>query len=52
MAPQRVNFGGPPGSDYPGKPSPEVGQDLSDIMSAGAEDGEKGVADGAPLRAA
>lgn len=35
------------GGDNPGKPSPEVGQDLADVVAAGAERGKEGVADGA-----
>ena len=35
------------GGDNPGKPSPEVGQDLADVVAAGAEDGEEGIPDGA-----
>ena len=38
---------GPNGSENPGKASPEVGQDLSDVVAAGAERGKEGVADGA-----
>lgn len=41
----------PNGSENPGKPSPEVGQDLSDVVAAGAERGKEGVADGAFRRA-
>ena len=43
---QRV-FGGPQGSDNPDKPSPEVGQDLADVVAAGAQDGKQGIPDGA-----
>ena len=35
------------GGDHAGKPSLKVGQDLSDVVPAGAEHGEEGVADGA-----
>ncbi len=35
------------GGEYPGKPSSEVGQDLSDVVAAGAKCGKEGVADGA-----
>lgn len=51
MAPLQLIFGRPQGGDDPGKPSPEVGQDLSDVVSAGAEYGEEGIPDGAPQRA-
>ena len=44
-------LGGRHGSDNPGKPSPEVGQDLADVVAAGAEDGEEGIADRACQRA-
>ena len=33
--------------DNPGKPSPEVSQDLADVVAAGVQDGKEGVADGA-----
>ena len=33
------------GNDNPGKPSPEVGQDLSDVVPAGTEDSEDGIPD-------
>ena len=52
MAALQVSFGRPQGSDDPGKPSPEVGQDLADIVSAGAEHGKEGIPDGAFERAA
>ncbi len=35
------------GSDDRGKPSPEVGQDLADVVATGAEHGKEGVANGA-----
>ena len=35
------------GDDNADKPRPEVGQDLADVVPAGAERGEEGVADGA-----
>lgn len=38
--------------DEPCKPSPEVGQYLADIVSAGAEQGKEGIPDGAFERAA
>ena len=47
MVPLRRVFGGPQGRDNPGKPSPEVGQDLEDVVAAGAERSKEGVADGA-----
>jgi len=42
----RVADCGPHDGDDPGKPSPEMCEDLSDVMSAGAEPGEEGVSDG------
>ena len=51
MAPLQLIFGSPHGSDDPGKPSSEMGEDLSYVVSAGAEDGEEGIPDGAPQRA-
>ena len=36
----------PDDGDDPGKPSPEMCEDLSDVVSAGAEHGEEGVSDG------
>lgn len=50
MAPLEGVFGGPQGSDNPSKPSPEVGQDLADVVAAGAEHGEEGIPDGALQR--
>ena len=47
MAPMQRVLGGPKGGDNPGKPSPEVGQDLADVVAAGAENGKYGVANGA-----
>jgi len=41
-----VAFGGKEGGECPGKPSPEVGQELADVVSAGAESCEEGIADG------
>jgi hypothetical protein len=43
----RVVDCGPNGCDDPGKPSPEVSQDLSDVVAAGAKCGKECVADGA-----
>ncbi len=43
----RSAFGGPQGGDNPGKPSPQVGQGLADVVAAGAEDGEEGIPEGA-----
>lgn len=40
-------FQGAQHGDNPGKPSPEVGQDLTDVVAAGVQDGEDRVADGA-----
>jgi hypothetical protein len=44
-------LGGDDGGEHPGKPSPEVGEDLSDVVAAGAEDGKEGVAECAFQRA-
>ena len=38
-------------ADQQDQKSPEVGQDLSDVVSAGTKDGEQGIADGAFQRA-
>jgi hypothetical protein len=35
------------GDHKPGKPSPEVGQDLADVVATGAEHGEEGISVGA-----
>ena len=37
-------YGGQDCDNDPGKQSPEVGQDLADVMAAGAEHGEDGIA--------
>ena len=37
MAPLQLIFGSPQGGENPGKPSPEVGRDISDVVSADAE---------------
>lgn len=42
----------PQGRDDPGKPSPEVRQDLADVVLAGAEDGKEGITNRAFQRAA
>lgn len=47
MAPLQRVFGSPQGGDNPDKPSPEVGQDLADVVAASAEHGEEGIPDGA-----
>jgi hypothetical protein len=41
----------PKGSDNPGKPRPEVRQDLADVVAAGAEDGKEGITNRAFQRA-
>ena len=45
MLPIRCVLGGPQDSDDPGRPSPEIGQDLSDVVAADTEDSEDGIPD-------
>jgi hypothetical protein len=47
MVPLWRVFGSPQCRDNSGKPSLEVGQDLADVVAAGAERSKEGVADGA-----
>ena len=47
MAAVLRDFRGRYHGDNPGKPSPEVGQDLANVVAAGVQDGEDRVADGA-----